>query len=571
MSKPATQAQAGGVETREPPSSSFQILQELKKDFKDPHNFSSLMELMGSPDIIPSPEGFYAETLKECMRPFEKKSLRLQLKNTKVGRQFTKVLKTDVFEDKYLKGKIKINVQNIVNGFTFYKLSQDPAVISRIQEIHNNPLDWEKRYLTLNYFLALKARSNEKMQRMSDKASGLMDKYEKTGGVGAAHKVRDSMKKSLQQSRTKAITSNFILFLQAALPMAFGNISSHFEYQAIFTYRDFIRSLKTRFDVVLEHAEQLLQHETEGVDSRLEQKKEQLMEEAKGGKKFENLRLSEMEKINAALKTERESMASHLDQMIVRLNKVKVQAFYLKGIESNLMLPRKPKSVIDEALELPREVFKELEKSPHNDLDAKAQRYIENLCISINRCNGIIMLHESFKKLLEEVAGKYGQLWPLLYSSMMLEVANLTNIKSSYEAKKVYVSPDQSTQELMTEKKQLSQGCNQLLQLLNTIESQMTASEEFHKAKVEFFLDKALLLRKLVVDIYPLLGISAEVKIKHVEKGVAAVKSAEKAITKVMELDGKYEAKIEENGRNQLITSLYGLSSSMILEDVEED
>ncbi|MBF0278742.1 MAG: hypothetical protein HQM13_13160 [SAR324 cluster bacterium] len=571
MGNPATDDGMEEIEGRQAPSGSFQMLQELKKDFKDPQNFSGMMDLIGSPDIIPTPGGLFEQTLKECTQPFAKKSLRLAFKNTSMGRQFTRVLKTDAFENKFLKGKIKINVQNIVNGFTFYKLSQDPAVVSRIQEIYNNPMDWEKRYLTLNYFMALKARSNEKMQGMSQKAMNLVEKYEKTGGVGAANKVRNNMKKSFQGTRSKAVTTNFILFLHAALPVAYGNISTHFEYQLLFTYRDFIRSLRSIVDMIVEHADQLLQHESEGVDSRLEAKKERLIEEAKGGKKYENLRLNEMEKINATLQAEREGMASQLDGMIKRVNKVKTQALYLKGIESNLILPKKPRSIIDEALVLPREIFKELEKVPNNDLDAKAQSYIENLCVSIIRCSGIVLLHESFKKLLEQVAGKYGQVWPLLYATMMLDVQNLSNTKSSYEAKKVFSSPDQSTQELMADKKQLSQGCNQLLQQLNTIEAQTNASEEFQKAKVEFFLDKALLLRKLVIEIYPLLGVSSEVKIKHVEKGVAAVKNAEKAITKAMESDGSYEAKISETGRNELISSLYSLSSLMILEDDDDD
>ncbi len=571
MAESATEESNGGVESREATSTSFEMLQELKKNFEDPQKFSTLMELLASPGVIPSPEGLYAETLKECMVLFVKKNLLLQFKSSSMGRQLTRDLKTDVFENKHLKGKIKINVQNIINGFTFYKLSQDPAVVSRIQEIYNDPLDWEKRYLMLNYFMALKAKSNEKMQEMSTKGLALVEKYEKTKGIEAANKVQSSMKQSFQALRSKVITTNFILFLQAALPVAYGNINPHFEYQLIFTYRDFIRSLQAIIQMVIEHADKLLEHETEGVRSRLEQKKERLLDEAKGGKKYENIHLKEMEKINEAMQAERETMATHLDGILTQLNKVKTQAFYLEDIESNLILPRKPKSIIDEALVLPREVFKELEKSLDNDLDEKARTYIENLCISINRASGVVLLHECFKKLLEEVAGKYGQVWPLLYVTMMLNVQNLLNIKASYEAKKMYSTPNQSTPELLAEKNRLSQECNQLLKQLSIIESQLNVSEGFDKTKVEFYLDKALLLRKLVVEIYPLLGVSLEVKIKHVQTGVGAVRNSEKAITEVMKTDGNYEPRIDENGRNELISALYSLSSVIILEDDGED
>ena len=75
----------------------------------------------------------------------------------------------------------------------------------------------------------------------------------------------------------------------------------------------------------------------------------------------------------------------------------------------------------------------------------------------------------------------------------------------------------------------------------------------------------------MIVEIYPLLEIPKDIRVKHVERGVSSVKSAEKALTKVLESDPDYEPKMGEASRNELIKSLYSISSLMILEDDEEE
>lgn len=558
-------------ESPQTPVHSFSVLQELRKDFKNPRLFSALLELAASSDVIPEAESCYAETLQACVHPFATKSFLLALKNTAVGQQLLKNRKTDDFEKKYLKDKVAITPENIVNGFSFYKISEDAAVVARIQEIYKNPLDWENRYLTLNYFLALKSQMQEKMQEASKKAWSIAEQHEKAGGEHHANKLRNSMKKALQSSRARVTTTNFILFLQAALPLAYGNINEQFTYQGLFIYRDFIRSLRAQIEMIVQHAEKLLHQETEAMHDFIEEKRENLIKAAKKRENLQRLNRHQLEKIDQAVQKEHHHQMTHVQEQTRRLYQVKIQAHYLKNLESSIAPLKKPKIVFEDHLGLPQQIFKEIEKLPHHDIDAKAEIYLEEVCMGMGRCASMVLLHEYFKKTLEEMGRHFGDIWPIHYAHAMLEAQIVVNRSAWYAAHKLYTTAEHNHDSLRAEKNKVVTGCNRILRAFNAIETQARNTPQFERLQVELLMDKALLLKKLLTEVYSVLDVSANIKIKHVAKGVAALKSAESQIATIKEKDPEYEAKLDESARRALVTALYDISSLLILEEDDED
>ncbi len=552
-------------------SNSFQIIQKLKKNIDDPNSTGALMDLVSSPDIFPDQEGPFADTINECVDYFEKKSVVSLFRGSKVARKLQRKYKQEAFESKFLKKKFGISIRTIINGFIFYKLSQNHAIISKIQEIYHNPSDWVQRYLTLNYFLALKIRVNEKVQAMSGKARDLMDKYESAGKHKELNQVREKMKHSLADSRVKVLTNNYLLFLEAALPMAYGHINDNFDYQAMFTYREFIRSLRAKVDQVADYGDRAVQKESEAIQFKLESRREALIREAKGGKDFTKLHRNEMEKINNTLMEEKKAAAARLEEMIKRVNELKIQAYRFKGLEKNIPNPKKPKVSVEQEISLPRETYKEIEKTPHNDIEENVEQYISDICMGVSKASCMTILHPRFDKLLEEIVVKYGQIWPTIYAKIMMDANKLFMQKDLYEAKLKFTTSNNPKAALHGDRTQMSQACTQLLQRFNTVESQLKKSSLFKKVIVSYYLDKALLLKRMIMEIYPHINVSANVKVNHVEKAVSSVKSAEKAVTKVMESDSNYEAKMDEKGRGALIKSLYSISTLLILENEDDD
>lgn len=557
-------------ESPQKPADSFSVLQELRKDFKNPRLFPALLELAASGHVIPEAESCYAETLRACVRPFAKQSFLLALKNTAVGQQLLKSRKTDDFEKKYLKEKFATTPESIVNGFSFYKISEDAAVVARIQEIYRNPLDWENRYLTLNYFLSLKSQMQEKMQNASKKAWSVAEQHEKAGGEHHAIKLRNSMKKALRSSRARVTTTNFILFLHAALPLAYGNINEQFTYQGLFIYRDFIRSLRAQIEMIVQHTEKLLHQETEAMHKFIEKKRENLIKAAKKGEKLQGLNRHQLEKIDKMVQKEQYHHMTHVREQTERLYQVKAQAHYLKNLESSIAPLKKPKIVFEDHLGLPQQTFKEIEKLPHHDIDAKAEIYLEEVCLGIGRCASMVLLHEYFKSTLEKMVQHFGDIWPIHYAHAMLEAQTVVNQSAWYAAHKLYTASKHSDA-LQAEKNKVVAGCNGILRAFNVIENQAKNTPQFERLQVEFLMDKALLLQKLLTEVYSVLEVSANIKIKHVAKGVAALKSAESLIATIKEKDPEYEARLDENARQALVTALYAISSLLILEEDDED
>jgi len=291
---------------------SFQLVQDLRNNFKDADKLSSTIEVACSSDFKLMDEGAFAITIQECMQFFEKKSFMQFVRGSKVARQLAVSYKSEAFEKKFLKSKITNSVSNILNGFLLYKISQDQAVVGQIQSIHENPYGWNKRYLALNYFLALKTQINHKVQDMSKKGMALVSRYEEVGKMQEAHKVRETMKLKILASRSKALNTNFILFIQSALPMAFGNINEYFEYQLLFTFKEFVRALRSRVEMIVDHMDDLIKQENETVESRLEQRREDLMKEASGGG-HNRLHRDQLVKITETLTKERDDLKLKLN------------------------------------------------------------------------------------------------------------------------------------------------------------------------------------------------------------------------------------------------------------------